>query len=315
MAELAGGVGRGGPKLLDCPLKVLLISDRAGTVTRIGQMLDSPGYEFDVVAAGEFTATGTPHVILLDVEGSPVEGERILTRLRGMEPTRETPVVLLTGEDGAERWLSRLEGGLVDYLGPAYSRDDLAMRITLVRRTRAVLDEARQLNRRLETMSITDPLTGLYNSWYLQHRCREEITRAKRHQHSVSCLFLDVDNFKRVNDSYGHPAGNAVLAELGGLLKSATRASDIVGRYGGEEFLLILPETNRGEAVVLGERLCRVVEMHQFSVGEEVLNVTVSAGVATFPGEGVRGHETLVGQADRACYQAKLNGRNQVGAG
>lgn len=294
---------------------MLLISEQAQVVSRIGELLSGPGYRFTAVPAKELAAAAAPHIILLDVETSPGEGERILGRLRALEATRDVPVVLLTGEDDVERWLAYFAEGLVDYLSRPFSRSELAARIALVRRTKAMFDETRQRNRRLKELSITDSLTGLYYGWYVQHRCREEVARAKRHQYPIACLMLDVDNFKRVNDGYGHPAGNAVLAQLGRLLKASTRASDIAGRYGGEEFLLILPQTGRGEALTLAERLRRTVADHAFKVGGAVLNVTVSVGVAAFPDVSVIGHETLVRQADRAMYQAKLDGRNRVVAG
>lgn len=281
-------------------------------VAGIGEMLRSPGYRVTAVTAGELAVTATPHVVLLDCGTSPAEGERALGRLLAQEETREAPIVLLTGEDDLERWLSRLEGWPVDYLRRPFDRDELVARIALVRRNKAMLDAARQRSRRLEELSITDSLTGLYNGWYLQHRCREEIARAKRHQYPVACVMLDVDDFKRINDGHGHPAGNAVLAQLGQLLKTQTRASDIPGRYGGEEFLLILPQTSRVEALALAERLRQMVADYTFKVGRAILRITVSIGVAAFPDAGVSGHETLVRQADQAMYQAKLHGRNRV---
>ncbi len=300
---------------LEEQVRVLLFSNHPVLPGQIATMLNSQRYCIRVADMPIAFDDDPPDVILVDVNHSPLDGERWLASVRQHETTVDVPIVLVTGKEDLERWIPQLEQGVVDYVTTPFGAAELRARISLVLRTRAMFEEARERHLRLERMSITDALTGLYNSWYLMHRCSEEVARAKRHRYPVSCLMLDIDNFKQVNDTYGHPAGNAVLGEMGGLLKANTRTSDVVGRYGGEEFLLLLPQTNRGEALVLAERLRKVVEEHRFRVGRASIQLTVSVGAATFPDRGIVGHETLVRHADRAMYRAKLGGRNRVVAG
>jgi diguanylate cyclase (GGDEF)-like protein len=302
-------------KLSECPVRILLICEQPDVVTGIRAMLPSPGYQVAAGPTPEVLPADLPHIILMDVNGVPVRPELALGPLWEAVATWDTPLLLLTAREGVDRWLSRLEEGLVDYLTWPFSPGELAARIRLVRRTKAMFDEARKTHRRLEELSITDSLTGLYNGWYLQRRCREEVARAKRYQHPISCIMVDVDHFKRINDAHGHPGGNVVLAELGKVLKGVIRGSDIAGRFGGEEFLLILPETDGPDAMLLAERLRGTIERHRFSVGDLALTITVSVGVATFPDRGISGHETLVREADQAMYQAKMGGRNRVAGG
>ncbi len=299
-------------ELSECPVRILMICEQPDVVMGISAMLPSPGYQVTAGPTPETVPSDLPHIILLDVNGVPARPERALGPLWESVATWDVPLLLLTARESVDRWLSRLEEGLVDYLAWPFSPGELAARIRLVRRTKGMFDEARKTHRRLEELSITDSLTGLYNGWYLQRRCREEVARAKRYQHPISCVMIDVDHFKRINDTHGHPGGNVVLAELGRLLKNILRASDIAGRYGGEEFLLILPETDGPDAMLLAERLRRTVEQHEFILGDLPLTVTVSVGVATFPDRGISGHESLVREADQAMYQAKMCGRNRV---
>jgi diguanylate cyclase (GGDEF)-like protein len=123
---------------------------------------------------------------------------------------------------------------------------------------------------------------------------------------------IDVDHFKAVNDEHGHPAGDAVLRELSRLLKEQVRTVDSIGRYGGEEFVVLLPHTPTDEAHQTADRLRRSVDTHAFRHGEKALHVTVSVGVATYPGDGIASAEDLIREADKALYRAKQSGRNQV---
>ncbi len=169
---------------------------------------------------------------------------------------------------------------------------------------------------RLEQESITDALTGLYNRRYLDRRLDEEFARAQRYALPLAVLLLDIDHFKRVNDSYGHQTGDQVLSDLGKLALSTARNTDIAARYGGEEFLVIAPNTPAASAEVLAERLRKIVASHTLSVAggasqPVALEVTVSVGVADL-GRGINSPQELVRRADEALYRAKQAGRNRV---
>jgi diguanylate cyclase (GGDEF)-like protein len=165
---------------------------------------------------------------------------------------------------------------------------------------------------RLEKLSITDPVTGLTNHRYFQERIRQEAERASRHGRVFSLIMADVDNFKKFNDRYGHPEGDRALAQIARLLKTATRTADSISRYGGEEFAVILPETEKPGAAEVAERIREGLE--NAPVGGHKNNphmVTVSLGVSTFPHDG-KDVEQIIRAADQALYQAKEKGRNRV---
>lgn len=159
----------------------------------------------------------------------------------------------------------------------------------------------------LERLSVTDTLTGLFNRRHLTERLHEEIRRARRHDHRFSVLMADIDHFKEFNDSYGHQAGDQVLARLGEILREATREIDYAARYGGEEFLVLMPETELEGAVAVAERIRARLASEPIAGGR----VTVSVGVAAFPAHG-ESPEGLIASADAALYAAKRAGRNRV---
>jgi diguanylate cyclase (GGDEF)-like protein len=162
-------------------------------------------------------------------------------------------------------------------------------------------------NKELERLSITDPLTQAFNRLKLDEVLSYEIARVKRDQMPLSAVLLDVDKFKSVNDTYGHQVGDSVLVELTQLLLKNIRCTDIFGRWGGEEFLLILPNTSLDNAGVQAEKLRRLIEVSQF---KEVGKVTVSFGVSSCLEKGTE--RSLIEAADQALYEAKKSGRNQV---
>lgn len=170
---------------------------------------------------------------------------------------------------------------------------------------------------RLLRSGFTDVLTGWFNRRYLQVRLNEEIARARRHRLPLCCLFLDIDHFKRVNDEYGHHAGDVVLAECAHCIEAVVRSSDVAARYGGEEFVILLPETGADDALALAERVRGAVADRTMAVGKQNLKVTVSIGVArALPyardGDVKTLGEALIRRADLAMYAAKSAGRNQV---
>lgn len=170
---------------------------------------------------------------------------------------------------------------------------------------------------RLRVAGLTDGLTGLYNRRHLQHRLEQELNRAARHGHSLACLFIDADHFKRINDEYGHAAGDLVLVALAQRLRAHLRSSDLAARYGGEEFALLLPQTDAASACHLAERIrCAVAEAPIALDDGQAVGLTVSIGVAAVTGQVRQSADRLGAQllqdADRAVYRAKAAGRNRV---
>lgn len=171
---------------------------------------------------------------------------------------------------------------------------------------------------RLQHIGLTDPLTGVNNRRYLETRLQEEIVRASRHGHALSCLYIDIDHFKRINDSIGHHAGDEVLREVAARIKAELRLSDALGRFGGEEFVALLPEADRTDAVNVAERIrLSIAEQPLILAGGQELAVSVSTGAAAFIYDGGDGGVEIMAsrflaRADQALYQAKAQGRNRV---
>jgi two-component system cell cycle response regulator len=184
--------------------------------------------------------------------------------------------------------------------------------VAAIRRAQA-LETTRADNRRLEALATTDALTRVLNRRALLDRLAVEVDRARRYDSGLSMLLLDVDFFKRINDTAGHLAGDSVLRQLGALLEGEMRKVDLLARYGGEEFVAILPQTSLDGGVVFAERLRERVAGQEFTVGaDSVVHLTVSIGIATFPSHRVESMEDLFARADEALYRAKSGGRNQV---
>ena len=190
-----------------------------------------------------------------------------------------------------------------------FDENSLRLLEIIAAQTAIAFDRAR-LYAELRTEAVTDPLTRLYNRRYLLDRLTEERSRARRNQHSLLAIMLDLDSFKGVNDRYGHDAGDVALCELAQLLREMMRAEDIVARYGGEEFCLLVPEITVQEAEILADRLCRAVAEHAFPLEAGVRHLTVSVGVAALHPDDA-GSE-VVSRADAAMYRVKAGGGNGV---
>ena len=165
---------------------------------------------------------------------------------------------------------------------------------------------------RLEKLAITDYLTGIYNIRYFYHRIIEEFSRCQRYEAPISCLMLDIDFFKKINDTYGHKIGDHVLKEFAQLLKKYCRKSDVLARYGGEEFIILLPQTGVSGAVAEAERLRACVKAYSFRSLRKKSGITVSVGVSAFPDDTISTHDDLIAQADNALFLAKTGGRDRV---
>jgi diguanylate cyclase (GGDEF)-like protein/PAS domain S-box-containing protein len=176
-------------------------------------------------------------------------------------------------------------------------------------RTQLIVNE--ELRARLEELAVRDSLTGLHNRRLLDDTIEREIIRAKRSHHNVSILMLDIDYFKRLNDTYGHKAGDAALIKLAQFLLAQARADDFVCRYGGEEFIMVMPRLNQEDALKRAEEICRAVSTLEINFEKLALKMTISIGVAQYPDHGNTSEE-VIRAADSALYEAKHNGRNQA---
>jgi diguanylate cyclase (GGDEF)-like protein len=216
----------------------------------------------------------------------------------------------------------RIPDGADDCVAKPYRPVEVLIRVRAQLRAAEELSRARAAfetlettiadNRRLMALATTDPLTRVLNRRALADRLAIEMDRARRYASELAILLIDLDFFKRINDTAGHLVGDEVLRQLAARIQSGVRTVDIVARYGGEEFVVILPETSAAGAMTFADRLRMAIETHEFPVGEGNLRLTVSIGVSTFPAANVASADDLFARADAAMYRAKQDGRNQV---
>ena len=221
-------------------------------------------------------------------------------------------LVLVVDAPDVQTALDALEGGAHDVLRADASAGEVVARVRAARRSQQMQAQLLSREHELEQLAYRDELTGLANRRFAVRRLHAEISRARRHGQQLSVVILDVDRFKALNDRHGHLAGDAVLRGLGARLRERLREEDVVARFGGEEFVVVLPDTGAEGAAAVAEDLRAWVAGAPFPIGRIALDVTVSAGFATWEGEDL---ERLVARADRGLYAAKDAGRNCVRPG
>jgi two-component system cell cycle response regulator len=241
------------------------------------------------------------------------DGLRLCSQFRSQDDTRHVPILLLLDEEDLPRLPKGLEIGVTDYLIKPIDRNELRARTRTQIRRRRYHDKLRDMLQRSVAMAYTDTLTGVYNRRYMNAHLDRKIMEIAETVKPVSVLMFDIDNFKRINDSYGHKAGDEVLTELAHRVSRGVRDIDLVSRYGGEEFVIVMPDADIEVAVHVAERVRGLVADQQFTIssGPGQLPVTVSIGVATTR-DPTETTESLIGRADEALYRAKGRGRNCV---
>jgi diguanylate cyclase (GGDEF)-like protein len=260
-----------------------------------------------------------PDLVILDVMMPVLDGLGACRLLKEDPATRDIPVIFLSALDDTDTKVNGLALGANDYISKPFRVEELLARVAVairLKRERDLLQEsAEELRRRAEAaseMSMTDALTGLLNRYGLQRALQRELSEARRYTRPLSCLLLDIDYFKAINDTYGHAAGDATLMQAAHVLTESVRGSDVVCRYGGEEFLVLAPETDARGARALAEKMRLAVSARLFGDGGRAFALTLSAGVAELrPGES--GND-MIARADLALYQAKQLGRDRVEA-
>jgi two-component system cell cycle response regulator len=251
-------------------------------------------------------------LVLLDIMMPGLDGLDCCRLIKGITQDAFLPVILLTARTDTDSRVSGLRIGADDYVCKPFDDRELLARVSNLVRLKRMHDQINEAKGRLEQLAVKDELTDLYNYRYLHTRLSEEFKRSERYRDPLACVMLDIDHFKRVNDRWGHDIGDAVLRETSARVRKAVREIDVVTRYGGEEFLLVLPSTNFSGALAVADRVWRAVgtDPYQLPVGEE--RVSISVGVAVFPSRDIKSKDQLIKAADKALYQAKHEGRDRI---
>ena len=288
-----------------CALPLVLVADDRPAVRAVFRTgLEAAGYGVVEASNGrEAVDQAVRHelsVILLDVAMPVLDGHQTLAALKADEATRDVPVVFLSDRGAGDDLVQALHEGAHDYLRTPPEPAELLARVGAATRVKQLQDELRTRAIEFDHVSRTDHLTGLANRRHVEETLRHVLAAALRHGHAAAVLVLDVDHFKSINDQRGHAAGDHVLQEIAATLRASVRMEDLVGRWGGEEFIVVAANTAREAAAVLAERLRAAVEA--------ATPVTISIGGACTPEVGLR----LVDVADANLYKAKAAGRNKV---
>jgi len=314
------------------PHPVVLAEDDAPTRALLARQLERAGYEVTGCADGREALDAIRRVgsgiLIADWSMPEMDGLELCRAVRQMQQREVLGIVyfiLLTAHSDTSDVVEGLEAGADDYLTKPYHREELLARLRaggriyelqkqLVHRQLELHKANAQmatLNAELKKLANTDTLTGLANRRHVFERLNELWSLAERHGQPVACIMLDVDHFKRVNDTHGHATGDEVLKVVARIIAKQVRRYDVCGRFGGEEFIIICPQTTREGAGILGERVRQAVEAQPVSVNGASVAVRISAGVAARRPESAT-PDGMIAEADAMLYQAKQNGRNQV---
>jgi diguanylate cyclase (GGDEF)-like protein len=295
--------------------KVLVVDDSAVHLKLLEYTL-SP--EFDIVhqarngrQAMEIFERERPEFVITDCVMPDLTGFELCERVRAAQSSY-TYIIMVTSIAEKENVVKGLAAGADDYLTKPFDTGELLARVKVGRRLIDLQRQLEEYNRTLEHIALTDPLTRLPNRRAIDAWADRQLRAAERYQFSFWVVLIDLDHFKRVNDTYGHDAGDSVLQTVGGILESHTRSSDMSGRMGGEEFVHIVTHADEKHMPMIVERTRAKISAQTFSFGDSVLTVTASFGVAGFHGEKAPAFGALLSRADRALYRAKQNGRNRA---
>jgi diguanylate cyclase (GGDEF)-like protein len=286
--------------------KILVIDDSPDIHTLVKVRL---GKEQVVIRCASDGAAGlamarefAPDLILLDIDMPGRDGFDVCTDLKRDPLTRDIPIIFLSAATSTKDKVRGLELGATDYITKPFDPAELQARVRASLRTSELVEL-------LSKKAMIDGLTGLWNRTYLDAHVTIELSAARRTDEPLSCVMADVDHFKSINDAYGHSFGDAVLRTIAGIFSRTCRIEDIVCRYGGEEFTILLPNTPVSQATELAERLRLAIEAQTFIHRLDPVSVTCSFGVSELPASVP---PSIIELADQALYNAKHSGRNRV---
>jgi diguanylate cyclase (GGDEF)-like protein len=296
---------------VDTQMTILIVDDEQATREVLLEFMDVLGYRAVAVDAGEKAVQEVRKnrydLVLTDLFLPGMDGIDVVREIKAI--SAETIVIIMTAHGSIQLAIDSIREGAYDFILKPLDIDTIRVRMSKAFEFRSLYNRSQEYEKR----ATVDGLTGLWNFAHFQKLLAKEIERSRRYTYPVSLVMIDLDNFKRYNDTFGHISGNAVLMQVSKIFSSFIRKADTVSRYGGEEFVIILPHTEKQYAYTLCDRLRKSVEREPFD-GEEAMpggKITISSGVAAFPDDAATAEE-LIDHADKALYSAKRAGRNMV---
>ena len=301
---------------------ILVVDDVRLNLQVIANTLDKVGYDITLVSSGrqalERVESARPDLILLDLMMPEMDGLEVCEKIQSNPDLADIPIIFLSASKEQEHVLQAFEKGAVDYMVKPFYQAELLARVKMHlelkysrQKLKQLLGEQVALVNELERLANTDSLTGIWNRRYLFIVAEREITRSKRYNIAFSVLLIDIDHFKRINDTYGHDIGDEVIIFMTKVVLENLRKVDCFGRLGGEEFLVLLPETDLNEAKIVAERIRTNIENKYINTHDQKISITVSIGVSCYGLED-QVIDSIIQRADQGLYQAKNQGRNRV---
>ncbi len=296
--------------------RILIVDDRKSSYERLASMLAAEhrvDVEPDPNRALFRAAEGDYELMIVSLSLENFDGLRLCSQLRSLDRTRNMPVLAVSDGEDNGRLARGLEIGVNDYLLRPIDKNELLARVRTQIRKKRYTERLRDNVQLSIEMAITDALTGLHNRRYMESHLATLVEQASARGKPLTVLVLDIDYFKAVNDTYGHDSGDDVLREFAIRVRKSIRGIDLACRYGGEEFVIVMPETDMAVAATVAERLRRRIATEPFPIeqGARAIEVTISIGLAGLDGEEDTA-QTILRRADQALYRAKRDGRNRV---
>ena len=292
---------------------ILIVEDNAIDAKLIQRFLEGEPYQIKLAKDGEESLylAQKHHIdlILLDIVLPRKNGYEVCKILKGKEQTKNIQIIAITSLNDLDSKVKGIESGADDYLGKPVNKHELKTRVKSLLKKKAYLDKLCAKYEMAVQSAITDNLTGLYSRGYFDHFLDLEIKRSHRQKTPVALLMIDIDNFKQINDTFGHLAGDKILKQLGDLIRFNIREIDLAARYGGEEFAVVMSNTDTQEAEKAAERIRQSIQENGFADSNSI--VTVSIGIALFPLD-AKSMDELIEKADTSLYKAKRDGKNRV---
>lgn len=292
-------------------IRVLVVDDETSVRTLLSEVLQGQGYEVVSASSGEEAvelAKKSPfEIVITDMRMPGISGVEVIQHVKNLN--NDCCIIVITAYASVESAVEAIRRGAYDYITKPFNIATMRIIVDRAAERQRLLKDARQKDK-FEQLAILDTLTDLFNKRYFEEVLEKEIIRAKRYRLQLGLLMVDIDDFKTVNDTFGHLTGDRVLQKLGGLLSNAIRRADVAARYGGDEFVVIATQSAKEDAYDLGKRLRRLVEQTNLVEGTD-RKITVSVGISSYPADAEE-KTKLVELADKMLYEAKRLGKNRV---